>query len=153
MIPNHRNFAPKVFNFKIIFALIIFENLVASKVFTFTFCCAMPRKLPVGEIQHPDDEVKNVAVDCTVILWDRSHNGSLWVYTSTVINISPGSGNISTIIQSTKGKVFYLPGARTSPCAGQFPGARTLPKQRAIPRCTFIPARRRTLCRSHTTGL
>ena len=36
-IPNHRIFAPNLFNFKTIFVLRFFENIVASKVFTFSF--------------------------------------------------------------------------------------------------------------------
>ena len=35
-------FAPNIFNFKIVFALSIFENVVASKVFILTFFCAIP---------------------------------------------------------------------------------------------------------------
>ena len=42
MIPIYRMFAPNIFNFKIVFALSIFENVVASKVFILTFFCAIP---------------------------------------------------------------------------------------------------------------
>ena len=48
VIPNYRIFAPKFFNFVIIFALSIFENFVASKVFAFRFHSVMPRRSPVG---------------------------------------------------------------------------------------------------------
>ena len=42
VIPDYRIFAPNFFNFENIFALRIFENIPASKVFTFTLHCAMP---------------------------------------------------------------------------------------------------------------
>ena len=46
-------FAPNSFNFKIISALSIFGTFVASKVFNFTFLCAIPRHAPVGKILSP----------------------------------------------------------------------------------------------------
>ena len=98
-IPNYRIFALKFFNLKIIFALSIFENGIASKVFTFTFLCAMPWENPVRNIWRSAYGVEYVAVYCTVRLWDRGHNGSLWVHPSTVINIFTESGNISTTTQ------------------------------------------------------
>ena len=53
VITNYRISAPSPLNFKIIFALIIFENVVSSKIFTFIFFCAMPRRALVGEIRCP----------------------------------------------------------------------------------------------------
>ena len=108
MIPNYIFFAPNFFNFEIILALIIFENFVASKVFTFTFHCAMPHRYPVYGIRHTADQVEDLAVVCYVRLWDRDQDGYLWVHPSVVINITPGSGNISTNIQTTKGKVVLI---------------------------------------------
>ena len=54
MIPNYKTFAPNLFNFKNIFAL------VAYKVLTFNFRSSMSLQAPV--------EVKNVAVVRTVRL-------------------------------------------------------------------------------------
>ena len=79
LISNYRIFAPKFFNLKIISALIIFENIVAYKVFTSNFLWSIPRRDPVGEIQHPSGGVEDVEVDCTVSIWDYSHDGSLWI--------------------------------------------------------------------------
>ena len=96
------------FNLKIICALSIFENVVASKVFAFTFVCAMLQKSPVGEIQHLDDEFEYVVVACTARLWYCGHNGYLLVHISAVINILPGSVNISTTIRTPKLEVFPI---------------------------------------------
>ena len=101
-------FCAQLFNFGIIFALIIFEKTFASKVCTFTFCCIMPGRSHVGKICHPYEWVKYVAVACSVRLWDRGHSGSLWVHPSALINIMPGSGNINTTIQNPKGWVFPI---------------------------------------------
>ena len=102
VIPNYRIFAPNFFNFKMIFMLRIFENTVASKVFTLNFLCTMPRSAPVGNIRRPDNGVKDVSVSCTVSLWGYGYNGSLWFHSSVVINILPRSStsNISTTIQT-----------------------------------------------------
>ena len=108
VIQNYRICAPKIFNFKTIFALSISENVVASKVFILTFCCAISRQAPVGKIQRPSDGVKYVAVAHTVKIWDCGHNGPLWVYPSVVVNIKPGSGNISTTIQTPEGEVVLI---------------------------------------------
>ena len=45
---NLQIFLPNFFNLKIIFAFRIFENIFASKVFTFIFHCSMPQRAPVG---------------------------------------------------------------------------------------------------------
>ena len=103
VIPNFIIFAPNFFNFEIIFVLRILENFVASKVFSFTFRCAMPRQLPVGYIRRPADQFEDVTVARSVRLYYCGHDGSLWVHPSAVINILPGSGNISTIIQIPEG--------------------------------------------------
>ena len=88
----------------------IFDVFVASRVshwvYTFTFHCSVPRRSPVGNIRRPDNQVKYVAVVCSVRLWDRGHNGSLWVHPSAVINLPPESGNINTTIQNPDGGVF-----------------------------------------------
>ena len=100
------NLCAQVFNFKIIVLLIVLEIFVASKVFT--FCWAMSRRSLVGEIRCPAARVKYVAVSYTVRLWDSGHNGYLWVHPSVVINISSGSGNISTTIQTFEGKAVSI---------------------------------------------
>ena len=48
VIPNYRFFSPNFFSLKIIFAISIFKDVVASKFFT--FCFATPQQVPVGEI-------------------------------------------------------------------------------------------------------
>ena len=68
VIPNYKIFAPNSFDLKIISALIIFENVVASKVFNFTFFCSMQKRPAVCEIQCSADGLKYVAVACTVRL-------------------------------------------------------------------------------------
>ena len=108
VIPNCRIFVPIFFKFKIIFALIIFENYVASRVFAFTFCCAMPQRSPVGDIQLNFDVVEYVEVAHTVIIWYCVHDGYLWIHPSAVINILPGYGNISTTIQTPDRGVFPI---------------------------------------------
>ena len=100
LIQKYRTFVPKIFNLEIMFALIMFENFVVSKVFTFTFYCAIPCQAPVGKIRRPADWVEDVSVFICVRLWDRGHNGYLWVHPSLVINIPLGSGNISTTIST-----------------------------------------------------
>ena len=105
MIPNYIIFSPIFLNIGIIFALSVFENYATSKVFTFAFNCCMPRRAPVVKIRRPDYRVKYVAVVCSDGVWDCVHNGSLWVHTSAVINIPPGSGNINTTIQTPYGGV------------------------------------------------
>ena len=63
VIQNYIIFAPKCFHFKIILELNIFENTVVSRVFTFTFCCAVPQRAPIGKIRRPsvkDTEATNV---------------------------------------------------------------------------------------------
>ena len=108
VIPNYRFFASNFFNFGIVFVLIIFETSVASKVWTFTFHCSVPRQGPVGQIWCPADQVGDVKVVCSFRLWYRGHDGSLCVHPSTVIDILPGSGNISNTIQFPKGGVFPI---------------------------------------------
>ena len=108
VIPNYRIFAPNFLNFKITFTLIIFQTFVASKVFTITFCCAIPRQFPISDITHPYDGVKYVSVALTVVLWYHVQYGSLWVLTSAFINILPGYGNISITFKNSKGEVFLI---------------------------------------------
>ena len=68
----------------------------------------MTCQLPIGKIRRPADGVDDVTVARTVRLWDCGQDGSLWVYTSAVINISPGSGNSSTTIQTPNGEVILI---------------------------------------------
>ena len=84
---EYRIFVPTLIKFGIIFALSIFKTLVASKVFTFNFHCAIPRHYLVGKIRLPDDQVQYVAVVCSVRIWNRGQDGSLRVHPSAVINI------------------------------------------------------------------
>ena len=118
MIQNYRIFAPNFFNFKIISVLSIFKNIFDSKVFNFTFFCTMPYIYPVGDIRRPADGVEDVAAASTVILWDCGHYGSLWIHPSAVINILPGSGNISTTIQNPKGKSVPITVSRSGCLVG-----------------------------------
>ena len=69
---------PFFFNFGIIFALSIFGHFVASKVFTFTFRCAMPQKSPVVYIRSGADQVEDVAdpLPGPDNLWEWPSNGS-----------------------------------------------------------------------------
>ena len=113
VIPNHRIFAHNFFNFKIIFALRNFGNFVASKVFTFNFYCAMPQQSPVGDIWSPSYRIEDVAVALTVRLWDRGNDMSLWVHPSSVINIAPIYGNISTNIQTPEEEVVPITVSRS----------------------------------------
>ena len=50
-IPNYIIFVPNLFNFKIIFAPRMFENVFANRVLNSP--CIMPSQVPVDEIQHP----------------------------------------------------------------------------------------------------
>ena len=85
--------------------IIIFDIVVASKVFTFTFCCTMPWQAPDGD---PLDIFKDVAVSCTVRLWYCGKNGFLRVNPGAVINIPPGYGKTSTTIQTPEREVFPI---------------------------------------------
>ena len=80
MIPIYIIFAPKIFNFEIIFAVSIFEFFFASKVFhwvfTFTFHCDMQKQAPILEIQTPDEQVEDVPVFLSNRLLDSGHDGS-----------------------------------------------------------------------------
>ena len=85
VIQDYRIFRPNWFNFKIILALIIFENIVASKVLTLDFLLDMPWKSPVGNIRSPADGVKDVSVASlpgpgtlpgTGNMWEWDSNGS-----------------------------------------------------------------------------
>ena len=67
--------------------------------------------VPTVNIQRPDDRVKDFAVAFTIILWDHSHYGSLWFYPTLVINIPPGSENISTTILTDEGGVVLITGS------------------------------------------
>ena len=82
--------------------------LLPLRFFTVTFHCDMPCISPVGEILSPDEQWKDVAVVCSVILWDCGHKGSVWVHLSAIINIPPVSGNISTTTQNPEGEVIPI---------------------------------------------
>ena len=110
VIKNYRISAPNFFNLEIIFALSIFENVVASTVFIFALCCAVPRIFPVSEIQRTADGVEYVTVSLTVSLWGYGSYGSLWIRPSAVINIPPVSSTskISNTIQNPEGGLFPI---------------------------------------------
>ena len=118
VIPNYRIFATNFFNFRIIFALIIFENVVASKVFNFTFFCSMQKRPAVCEIQCSADGLKYVAVACTVRLWESGHYGFLLVHSSVTINIPTGYGNTSTTIQTPEGVLVLITVSRSGCLVG-----------------------------------
>ena len=56
--------------------------------------------LDPGNIRQFYKKVEGITVVCTVGLCESDHDGSLWVHPSAVINIMPGSRNISTTIQT-----------------------------------------------------
>ena len=105
-----QNFLPNFFNFKIIFALSILENIVASKFSTFTFFCDIPQHDPSGDIKRPADGVEDITVARTVSLWDYGSNGYLCVHPSAGINVPPGSSasNIINTIQNTIGVLVLI---------------------------------------------
>ena len=86
-------------NWQIIIALRNFVNFVASRVFAFTFCCAILWQGHVGDIRRTADGVKYVAASSTVSIWDYGSNGSLWVHPRALINIPPRSSAL--IISAT----------------------------------------------------
>ena len=119
-----QNVCAQPFNFKIIFALRIFETF-ASKVFPFTFFYAMLQRAPVGKIQCPYvKDAKDLVVswwysvtailpDITIPLdysttlhtsniWNYAPNGSRWVHRNAVIRFTP---NINTHLVTT----FWTP--------------------------------------------
>ena len=104
VIPNYRFFAPNFFNFKIIFALSIFENVFADRVLTSTWIMLLP--IIVGEIQH----LLEWEAPQNVIIRNYISDGSLWVHPSAVINILPilSTSNISTTLQTPKGEVVLI---------------------------------------------
>ena len=110
VIKNYRIIAPNFFNFKIILALSIFENAVASRVFDFNFRCAMPWRAPVGEILRTYERVKYIKSPLSgpVNLRDYASDGYWWVHTDVVISITPksNSSHFSTTIQTTKGDIL-----------------------------------------------
>ena len=57
--------------------LSIFENFVASKVFTFTFFRAMPRQAPVVDIRVPSDGDKDSEAPLSgpINMWAWDSNG------------------------------------------------------------------------------
>ena len=90
LIPNYRNFVLNFFNFEIIFALIIFEKYVATKVFTFFFFCAMPRRSPAGKFWNPDYWVEDVEATLTGTgnMWAWYFCVSWWVCSKFFIRVS-----------------------------------------------------------------
>ena len=86
--PIYRIFAPNVFKFKIILALRLSVNFVASNfthyVLTFTFHCTIPR-------QSSDEQVKDFSVShtCPDNLWAPASDGSLCINSNVVIRIPP----------------------------------------------------------------
>ena len=112
VIQNYKTFAPNFFNFKIILMLNISFNAIVSRVFTFIFLCAMPRRAPVGEIrcrfvkeaEDPNvswwDSVTTILSDIaiplyssttfhTVNMWHYASNGSPLFYRNAIICVPP----------------------------------------------------------------
>ena len=74
-----------------IIVISIFENVVASKVFTFTFnfSFTMPWRATVGEIRSLSDGVEEIEsiLPGTGNLWSYSSGGSRWIHIDAVIGI------------------------------------------------------------------
>ena len=89
VIQNCRIFVPNRFKFNIIFTLSIFENDVASTIFTFTFRCAITWLTPVGEILRPSDRVRYVKAcpSGSGNLWAYVSDGYQWVHTNAIISV------------------------------------------------------------------
>ena len=75
VIPTYKFFVPNFSTLKLVPRSV---NFVASKVFTFTFYCSIPRQAHVGKILRPADQAEDVAVVCSVIIWDRGHCGPIY---------------------------------------------------------------------------
>ena len=107
-IQNYRIFAPNFFNFKIILATKVFENYVASRVFTFVFSShchyslisekynvpiSKRLNIPVflGGMQSPLFRPNPIPVPLFRLgkLWDYASGGSRWVHTDAVILFLP----------------------------------------------------------------
>ena len=75
VIRNYGIFVPNFSTLELFIALIIFGDFVAYKVFhwvfTFNFYYDMPQQSPVGDILHPDDQVKDFEVVRSFGLWDN----------------------------------------------------------------------------------
>ena len=88
VIPICRVFAPKFFNFGIIFALSIFENVesfkVFHKVFTITSHCDMPRRDPYEQVKYAA-----VTQPGPGNLWVWDSGGSQWVHSNFFIRLPP----------------------------------------------------------------
>ena len=63
----------------------------------------MQRQAPAGDIGNIYDQVEYEAVVFSIRIWDCGHDGSMWFHLIVVINITSGSGNINTTIQTTDG--------------------------------------------------
>ena len=103
-----QNFCAQLFNFKIIFALSIFEKIVAIKIFTFTFHFSMPWQSPIGDIRRPYCGVKYVEATLPdpSNLWTWASDGSRWVHSNFFIHISPKiNTHFITTFLTPKGKV------------------------------------------------
>ena len=105
-----QNFCAQLFQLQNYFVLRILKCFVAYKVLIFTFCCAMPRRTPVGDIRRPSDGFKDIVVSRNGSIWEYGSDWSLWVHPSAVINIPPGfyALNISNNLQPTEGEVFPI---------------------------------------------
>ena len=93
-----QSFCAQLFNFKIIFSVSIFENVVADRVLTLP--CILLSLVPYGRILHPPKWEAHHAV----ILWNYGSDGSKWFFPSAVTNITPRSSasNTSTTLQIPK---------------------------------------------------
>ena len=108
VIPNYRFFAPNFFNFKIIFAFSIFDNVVASQVFHCHFPLWHAMYIPCRWDLKSWLTIKRC---CSCLL---CYTMGLWSQGVCVgssqcnINIPPVSGNISTTTQNPEGEVIPI---------------------------------------------
>ena len=103
VIPNNNFFAPNFFSFKNIFALIIFELFLPLR-FSLSLFIWHATLSSCRKIQHPDSQVKDVAIVFSIRLCDHGNDWSLWVHPSAVMNIPTRSGNMNTTIKAPEGE-------------------------------------------------
>ena len=70
--------------------------------------CAILWCAPFRKIWCPPDGIKDVEYPLSSDLWDYNSNGSRWVHTISIIDITPesDSSDFSTSLQTTKGYFF-----------------------------------------------
>ena len=130
VIQIYRIFAHKFFNLEMILAVSIFVYAVVSRVFTFTFRCAMPRRAPFRQIIRPSvkdtedpddswwDDVTTFPPDNAITpdsittiqtrnLWRYATGGYLWVHRPPIIPVSPKTNtHFVTTLPNYKGEVL-----------------------------------------------